>query len=127
MAGGSGDVIRIYDVLLGTFPHNPTDEIIDALQDTILEEMETSQPEGVILDVSHVELMDSFFARHISETAQLIELMGGRTVIAGMRPEVAITAVELGYGLEVVETARSTDQALEILGVNREDVSRDAE
>ncbi|MDR5657843.1 STAS domain-containing protein [Halodesulfurarchaeum sp. HSR-GB] len=120
MLQNSANVVRIHDILLGTFPNNPKDEIIDELQETILEAMETSQPEGVILDVSGVELMDSFFARHISETAQLIELMGGTTVIAGMRPEVAITAAELGYGLGDVETARSTDQALEILGVNRD-------
>ncbi|MDR5657714.1 STAS domain-containing protein [Halodesulfurarchaeum sp. HSR-GB] len=120
MLQNSANVVRIHDILLGTFPNNPKDEIIDELQETILEAMDTSQPEGVILDVSGVELMDSFFARHISETAQLIDLMGGTTVIAGMRPEVAITAAELGYGLGNVETARSTDQALEILGVNRD-------
>ncbi|UWG49163.1 The STAS (sulfate Transporter and Anti-Sigma factor antagonist) domain (plasmid) [Halanaeroarchaeum sp. HSR-CO] len=111
-------MVRIYDILLGTFPNNPRDQAIDELQEALLEEMEKSRPEGVILDISGVELMDSFFARHISETAQLVELMGGKTVIAGMRPEVAITAAELGYGLTEVETARSTDQALEILGVS---------
>lgn len=118
MLQSSANVVRIYDILLGTFPDNPTDQVIDDLQESILEEMETSQPDGVILDVSGVELMDSFFVRHISETAQMIDLMGGNTVIAGMRPEVAITAVELGYGLEGIETARSTDQALRILGVD---------
>lgn len=120
MLQNSANVVRIYDVLLGTFPNNPKDEVIDELQESLLEEMEQSRPEGVILDISGVELMDSFFARHISETAQLVELMGGTTVISGMRPEVAITAAELGYGLSDVETARSTDQALEILGVNRD-------
>lgn len=120
MLQSSVNVVRIYDILLGTFPDNPTDQVIDDLQESILEEMETSQPDGVILDVSGVELMDSFFVRHISETAQMIDLMGGKTVIAGVRPEVAITAVELGYGLEGIETARSTDQALRILGVDWE-------
>lgn len=120
MVQNSANVVRIYDVLLGTFPDNPKDETIDELQETILDAMETSQPEGVVLDVSGVELMDSFFAQQIADTAQLIELMGGTTVIAGMRPEVAITAAELGYGLEALETARTTDQALDILGVNWE-------
>lgn len=120
MSRTSANVIWIHDILLGTVPNNPTDQIIDDLQDTILEELETSQPDGVILDISGVELMDSFFARHISETAQMIELMGKQTVIAGMRPEVAITATELGYSLDAVETARSTDQALEIFGVSRD-------
>lgn len=118
MSAGSANVVRIYDILLGTFPDNPTDPVVDELQETILAEMETSQPEGIILDVSNVQLMDSFFARHISETAQMIELMGGTTVIAGIRPEVAVTAAELGYRLDAVETARSTDHALEMLGVN---------
>lgn len=118
MSASSANVVRIYDILLGTFPDNPTDPVVDELQETILAEMETSQPEGIILDVSNVQLMDSFFARHISETAQMIELMGGTTVIAGIRPEVAVTAAELGYRLDAVETARSTDHALEMLGVN---------
>ena len=120
MLQSSANVVRIYDILLGTFPDNPTDQVIDDLQESILEEMEKSQPDGVILDVSGVELMDSFFVRHISETAQMIDLMGGKTVIAGVRPEVAITAVELGYALEGIETARSTDQALKLLGVDWE-------
>ncbi|MFA9518458.1 STAS domain-containing protein [Halopenitus sp. H-Gu1] len=118
MSASSANVVRIYDVLLGTFPDNPTDPVVDELQETILEKMEISQPEGIILDVSNVQLMDSFFARHISETAQMIELMGGTTVIAGIRPEVAVTAAELGYQLDAVETARSTDHALEMLGVS---------
>lgn len=119
MESNSTNLVRIHDVLLGTFPNNPTDQVVDDLQEAILEEMETSQPEGVILDVSGVGLMDSFFARHISETAQMIDLMGGTTVIAGLRPKVAMTASELGYRLEAVELARTTDHALEMLGVNR--------
>jgi rsbT antagonist protein RsbS len=118
MSTTSGNVVRIHDILLGTFPDNPTDQAIDELQQEILEEMETAQPDGVIVDLAGVGLMDSFFARHISETAQMIELMGGQTVIAGIRPEVAITAVELGYHLDGIETARSTDTAFELQGVN---------
>jgi rsbT antagonist protein RsbS len=118
MSTTSGNVVRIHDILLGTFPDNPTDQAIDELQQEILEEMETAQPDGVIVDLAGVGLMDSFFARHISETAQMIELIGGQTVIAGIRPEVAITAVELGYHLDGIETARSTDTAFELQGVN---------
>jgi rsbT antagonist protein RsbS len=118
MSTGNANIVRIYDVLLGTFPDNPTDAVVDEFQERILSEMESEQPEGIILDVSNVELMDSFFARHISETAQMIDLMGGTTVIAGMRPEVAVTAAELGYQLDEVEIARTTDHALEMLGVS---------
>jgi hypothetical protein len=75
----------------------------------------------VILDISEVTTLDSFFARVISETAGMVELMGGRAIVVGMRPSVAITAAELGFGLDSVDTARSTDHALLMLGVTVED------
>lgn len=119
MSTTGANIVRIYDVLLGTFPDNPTDQAIDELQGEILSALETAQPRGVILDISGVRTMDSFFARNISETAQMVDLMGGSTIVVGMRPAVAITAAELGYYLDEVEKARSTDHALEMLGVSR--------
>jgi rsbT antagonist protein RsbS len=80
-------------------------------------------PRGVILDISSVETLDSFFARTVSETAQMVNLMGGRTVIAGMRPAVAVTATEIGLKLGNVETALNMDRALELFddGIAREE------
>ena len=69
----------------------------------------------MILDISAVETLDSFFARTIAETAQMVALMGGRTVIAGMRPSVAITTTQLGLTLGGAMTALDVDRALDML------------
>ena len=82
-----------------TVPHDPDDKTISLLQDQVLQSMERYQAKGLVLDISTVETLDSFFARTIAETAQMVALIGGRTVIAGMRPNVAITATQFGLTL----------------------------
>src|SRR6185437_632253 len=79
-------VIRIRDLLIVTMPADPDDSVITALQDNVLNAMERHGSNGVLLDISSVEIFDSFFARTVSETAQMVNLMGGRTIIVGMRP-----------------------------------------
>lgn len=116
MPQSSSTVVRIYDVLLTIFPDSPTDRAIDDLQETILEQLRVGESRDVIIGLSNVEIMDSFFARTISETAQMIRLMGGTPIIVGIQPSVALIAAELGYNQDDVETARTTDQALEMLG-----------
>src|SRR5204862_1690249 len=88
------------------------DATISALQEKVLNAMEQHQPNGVVLDISAVETLDSFFARTLSETAQMVMLMGGRTIIAGMRPAVAVTATQIGLTLGKVEMALNVDRAL---------------
>lgn len=112
-----GSIVWVHDVLLATFPDNPTDETIERLQSNLLSEIETKPPRGVIIDLSGVETVDSFFARMIAETSGMVELMGATTIVVGIRPTVAITAAELGYDLGSVQKARNTDHALAILGV----------
>ena len=73
------------------------------------------QAKGLILDISTVETLDSFFARTVAETAQMVALMGGRTIIAGIRPSVAITATQLGFTLNNTLTALDVDRALDML------------
>ena len=120
-ASESAAVTQVYDVLIAAFPGRPTDQAVDDLQQEVLNQMNETDPRGVILDISEVTTLDSFFARVISETAGMVELMGGRAIVVGMRPSVAITAAELGFGLDSVDTARSTDHALLMLGVTVED------
>ena len=120
-ASESAAVTQVYDVLIAAFPGRPTDQAVDDLQQEVLNQMNETDPRGVILDISEVTTLDSFFARVISETAGMVELMGGRAIVVGMRPSVAITAAELGFGLDSVGTARSTDHALLMLGVTVED------
>lgn len=113
-------VVRVLDVLLVTVPDRLTDNDIDDLQESILNAIETEQPRAVILDISGVRTMDSFFARVVAETADMVALMGGETIVVGMRPSVAITTAELGFDLGSVETARNTDHAMEMLGIHAE-------
>ena len=112
-------VIRMRDTLMVTMPADPDDATVSALQDKVLQTIEQSEARGVILDISAVETLDSFFARTLSETAMMVALMGGRTVIAGMRPSVAITATQLGLTLGSAMTALDIDRALTMLDGQR--------
>ena len=115
MADDNIAVIKVRDVLMVTMPADPDDATVSALQEKVLAAMQQSEAAGVILDISAVETLDSFFARTIAETAQMVALMGGRTVIAGMRPSVAITTTQLGLTLGGAMTALDVDRALDML------------
>jgi rsbT antagonist protein RsbS len=116
MAAENISVIKVQDLLLVTVPADPDDATVTALQQEILRAMERYEAKGLVLDISTVEILDSFFARTITETAQMVALMGGRTVIAGMRASVAITATQLGLTLGSARTALDVDRALTLLG-----------
>jgi rsbT antagonist protein RsbS len=115
MVAESISVIKVRDVLMVTVPPDPDDATVSALQERVLEAMERYQAKGLVLDISTVDTLDSFFARTVAETAQMVALMGGRTVIAGMRASVAITATQLGLTLGDALTALDVDRALGIL------------
>jgi rsbT antagonist protein RsbS len=115
MVADNISVIKVRDVLMVTVPPDPDDETVSALQERVLQAMERYEAKGLVLDISTVETLDSFFARTVAETAQMVALMGGRTVIAGMRAGVAITATQLGLTLGSALTALDVDRALGIL------------
>src|SRR5437868_6450784 len=96
-----------------TMPPDPDDSIVADLQEEILNAMERNASQGLVLDISCVETVDSYFARTVTETARMVTLMGGRTIIAGMRPTVAVTATEIGLTLGDIETALSVDRAFD--------------
>ncbi len=109
-------VIRVRNVLLVTMPGDPDDSTIAALQERALDAMSAEHVRGLVLDLSKVEILDSYFARTVAETAQMVGLMGGETIIAGMRPSVAITATELGVTLGRTRTVMTVDHALDLAG-----------
>ncbi len=109
-------VVKVRDILMVTMPADPDDPTVSALQDRVLQSMQRHEAKGVVLDISAVETLDSFFARTVSETAQMVGLMGGRTIIAGMRPPVAVAATEIGLSLGRIETALNVDRALDKIG-----------
>ena len=75
---GNISVIKLRNTLLVTVPADPDDETVSLLQTSVLERMEQCEVKGLVLDISTVDIMDSFFARTIVETAQMVGLMGGK-------------------------------------------------
>lgn len=112
-------VVKVYNVLLVTVPPEPDDETVHKLQQEILKAMEKYEPKGLILDISTVEILDSFFARTIAETGEMVALMGGQTIIAGMNASVAITVTQLGLTLGNTKSSLTVDQALDMLSDSR--------
>ena len=115
MTAGTGagrvSVLRMGDILIAAIQQELTDESALALQRD-LTEMAATGARGVVIEISGVEIVDSFLARVLSEIAAATNMLAGRTVVAGMRPSVAITLVEMGLSLRGLETARSLEDAM---------------
>lgn len=118
MAIANISVIKVRDILLVTVPPDPDDDTVTHLQEKILEAMELHEAKGLVLDISTVETIDSFFARTVTETAKMVGLMGGLTVLAGMRASVAVTTTQLGLALGKTLTALDVDRAMNLLESN---------
>lgn len=115
MAGENISVLKVRGLLLVTVPADPDDDTVSCLQEKLLAMMAQTQAKGLILDISTVQTLDSFFARTVAETVQMVALMGGRTVLAGMQANVAVTATQLGLTLGHAETALDVDRAFDRL------------
>lgn len=108
-------VIKLRDLLLVTVPPDPDDRTVSELQERVLNAMARYECRGLVLDISTVQTLDSFFARTIADTVQMVGLMGGRTVLAGMRASVAVTATQLGLTMGKALTALDVDRAFDVL------------
>ncbi|MEU1054548.1 STAS domain-containing protein [Streptomyces sp. NPDC005876] len=114
-ATGRVPVLRLGEVLLVTIQGDLHDSTAEQLQQDLSETIARSGATGVIIDISGVEIVDSFLGRVLAEIAAQSSLLAARTVVVGMRPAVAITLVELGLTLPGLRTALSTEQAMELL------------
>ncbi|MER7488038.1 STAS domain-containing protein [Streptomyces sp. NPDC126497] len=112
---GHVPVLRLGDLLLVTLQGDLYDGAAHQLQQDLSETIARSGVTGVVIDISGVEIVDSFLGRVLAEIAAQTELLAARTVVAGMRPAVAITLVELGLTLPGVRTALTTEAAMELL------------
>ena len=115
MAIGTISVIKVRDILLVTVPPDPDDDTVTDLQESVLRAMEIHEAKGLVLDISTVETIDSFFARTVTETAKMVGLMGGLTVLAGMRASVAVTTTQLGLKLGKTLPALDVERAMDLL------------
>jgi rsbT antagonist protein RsbS len=111
-------VLALGDVLLVTLQGELHDGTAEQLQDDIAHRIAHHPVPvgGVVIDISGVEIVDSFLGRILAEIAANARLLATRTVVAGMRPAVAITLVELGLTLPGLVTALDVDRALSLLG-----------
>ncbi|MFE6360289.1 STAS domain-containing protein [Streptomyces sp. NPDC057806] len=111
-------VLALGDVLLVTLQGALHDEVSERLQQDITQRIANSPApvSGVVIDISGVEIVDSFLGRILAEIAGSGRLLAAQTVLAGMRPAVAITLVELGLTLPGLKTALDVDSALSLLG-----------
>jgi rsbT antagonist protein RsbS len=115
-AAGHVPVLRLGDVLLVTLQGDLHDSAAEQLQQDIGEAIAAHRSRGVVIDVSGVEIVDSFLGRVLAEIAAKAELLAAQTVVAGMRPAVAITMVELGLTLPGLRTALTAEEAVRGFG-----------
>ena len=115
---GPVPVLALGDVLLVTLQGELLDGAAEQLQHDISRRIASSAMPvaGVVIDLSGVEIIDSFLGRVLAEIAASGRLLAARTVLAGMRPAVAITLVELGLTLPGLSTALNVEKALSLLG-----------
>ncbi|MGW1587708.1 STAS domain-containing protein [Streptomyces sp. NPDC002386] len=108
-------VLALGDILLVSLQGELHDGMAEQLQHDISSRVAASRVTGVVIDISGVEIVDSFLGRVLAEIASTARLLAARTVLAGMRPAVAITLVELGLTLPGLTTALDVDRAMELL------------
>lgn len=108
-------ILRIGDVLLVSIQVDLQDHTAVALQDDLSERIVATGAKGVLIDISGLEIVDSFIGRMISTTAAVSRVLDAETVVVGMQPAVAITLVELGLTLSGVRTALDVDRGLRML------------
>lgn len=108
-------ILRIGGVLLVSIQVDLQDHIAVQLQDDLSQRIVDTGAKGVLIDISALEIVDSFVGRMISTTAAVSRVLDAETVVVGMQPAVAITLVELGLTLDGVRTALDVDRGLAIL------------
>ncbi|ONK15242.1 STAS domain-containing protein [Streptomyces sp. MP131-18] len=118
-------ILRLGDVLVTGLLDELDDRSAMAFVDELTERITREAATGVLIDISRLEIIDSFVARTLSELTTTARLLGARVIVAGMRPPVAITLVELGLKLHGVETALNAEAGMAALGWYRTRSSRE--
>ena len=108
-------VLSLGDALLVSIQVDLQDNTVLALQEDLAERIVATGARGVLIDISAVDIVDSFIGRMFASIAALSRLLDAETVVVGMRPAVAITLVELGLSLEGVRTALDVERGMKIL------------
>lgn len=108
-------IIKIKNFLIVSIQVDMHDKLAIQLQSQILEAIEKTGAKGVLIDISVLEMVDSFIGRMLSGMASMAAIMDAAVVIVGMQPAVAITLVELGLEMPGVDTALNMERGMEML------------
>ena len=108
-------ILRMGEFLLVTIQVDMHDRLVTALQDDLTTRIAESGAHGVLIDISSLDMVDSFIGRMIGNIAGMSRILDAETVVVGMQPAVAITLVELGLSLEGVRTALNVEKGMVLL------------
>ncbi|MES2706974.1 MAG: STAS domain-containing protein [Verrucomicrobiota bacterium] len=108
-------ILRMGQFLLVTIQVDMHDQLALTLQDDLTTRITTSLAKGVLIDISSLEIVDSFIGRMLGNISSMARVLGAESVVVGMQPAVAITLVELGLSLTGVHTALDVEKGMELL------------
>jgi rsbT antagonist protein RsbS len=112
---GTIPILKIGRTLLATVQTDLHDNVANAFQQDALSALEKGGMNGLVIDISGLETVDTYVARVLVDTGRMARLMGAATVLVGMRPEIAATLVRMGYSMEGVDTALNLEEGLALL------------
>jgi len=108
-------ILKMGRALLVTIQVDLQDQTALALQDDLANKIQDTGATGVLIDISALEIVDSFIGRMLAGISSIAKVLGAHSVVVGMQPAVAITLVELGMSLPGVRTALDVERAMELL------------
>ena len=108
-------ILQMGEFLLVTIQVDMHDRLAITLQDDLTNRIVQAQAHGVLIDISALEIVDSFIGRILGNIAKMSQVLDAQTVVVGMQPAVAITLVELGLSLTGVRTALNVDKGMALL------------
>jgi len=113
-------ILKMGPYLLVTIQVDMHDRLALALQEDLTERIASTRAHGVLIDISSLEIVDSFIGRMIGNIAGMSKVLGADTVVVGMQPSVAITLVELGLSRKGVRTAVNVERGMDLLRASLE-------
>lgn len=108
-------ILKMGDCLLVTIQVDMHDQLAVALQEDLTAQISKHRAKGVLIDISSLEIVDSFIGRMLANIAAMSRVLDAQTVLTGMQPAVAITLVELGMTLTGIKTALNVERGMELL------------
>ncbi|WP_320775997.1 STAS domain-containing protein [Streptomyces sp. CRN 30] len=108
-------VLKIGEILLVSIQTDLEDQMVMDLQEDLSNRIVETNAKGVVIDISALEIVDSFVGRMLATNASISRILGAETIVVGMRPAVAMTLVELGLSLKGVRTALNLERGLKLL------------